>query len=154
MAQLAQKKAFVRYISHEIRTPLNTAMMAILLLKRELKSLLDCPKKSKLDEITEDLRSSCETAVTVLDELLDYDKLQTGVMTLDVEPVFIKQFVTKIVNSFTMFAIAKGVSLQLEFRSGEGVDDIFQRYVLQADESKLSQVLRNLLSKCPQVHSV
>ena len=74
------KRVFIRFVSHEMRSPLNTAFMTIDILRNELLRLCvpeECVRQ--LDVI----KRSCHVSMEVLDELLDYDKLEAGVMQLD-----------------------------------------------------------------------
>ena len=75
------KRIFVRYVSHEIRTPLNIVHMGIKLLRRS------CVQQSSVDadhiNTLADIEGSCETAIETLSELLDYEKLESGIMKLE-----------------------------------------------------------------------
>ena len=91
------RQKFVRYISHEMRTSLNTAVMGLQYLRSELvKSSTD----TELLEIVDEVRGACEISVTILNEMLDYDKLQSGGMKLDFEKVSVKEFLEVTISPF------------------------------------------------------
>ena len=72
---------FVRYVSHEVRTPLNTVLMGLHLLKKELNRVGSL--EEDIIPIISDIEISCEIAIQQLSSLLDYEKLESGIMTLD-----------------------------------------------------------------------
>jgi hypothetical protein len=76
---LESKKKFVRYISHEIRTPLNTVSMGVQLCMRELLE----SHVSGAQNILNDVEGSCNIAIEILNNILLYDKVEDGRMTLD-----------------------------------------------------------------------
>lgn len=87
---LATKKNFVRYISHEIRTPLNAVLLGLDVLHSAEKSdRSECqPLCSARDiyndisEIADEVRSGAAIAVGVLNDLLDYDRLDMSRMKI------------------------------------------------------------------------
>ena len=137
---------FIRYISHEMRTPLNTALMGLRLLKKEVQRLQASRATSLMTETVVDVESSCSTAVGILDELLDFEKLDAGLMTLHKEHIPIGQLTRTIFDSFRVFAVEKDVELSLNLHSSVESRDELRGYAVTADKSKLSQVLRNMLS--------
>ena len=76
---LESKKQFVRYISHEIRTPLNTVFMGIQLASKQLTQ----NNVEDVGSILHDVEESCVTAVDILNDILLYDKIEDGRMTLE-----------------------------------------------------------------------
>jgi signal transduction histidine kinase len=86
----------VRYISHEIRTPLNTAFMGIQLARKQL-------AKSNLadtSEILKDVEESCVTAVDILNDILLYDKIEDGRMTLERVLISVHKLVKNVADRF------------------------------------------------------
>ena len=81
---LATKKMFMRYISHEIRTPMSTMYMGLKLLTRDL-------SKSKTTEVhlgtVKDVKTSADIALGVLNDMLLYDKIESGIMQLEFSEV-------------------------------------------------------------------
>jgi signal transduction histidine kinase len=75
------KKLMVRFISHEIRTPLNTIFMGLVYLDEKLKAGNLSP--AELDDAISDLKLSTDQALEVLNQLLMYDKIDSGLQKLD-----------------------------------------------------------------------
>jgi signal transduction histidine kinase len=65
----------IRYVSHGIRNPLDAVLLG-------LKILYDDMEKTENNwdrlETVQNIKNSCHDAVTVLDDLLTYDKLENG----------------------------------------------------------------------------
>lgn len=71
----------MRYISHEVRTPLNTVVMGLRVLHDDLaaKAYQDCMTTVK------DTQESCQIAIGILNEMLLYDKVESGLLVLERE---------------------------------------------------------------------
>ncbi|KAL3919566.1 MAG: hypothetical protein SGARI_007175, partial [Bacillariaceae sp.] len=94
---LDMKRRFVRFISHEIRTPLNTVCVGLELLERELHK--DSSKGESNDAsfpfttedvdfwhtVTMDVKENAAVAVSILNDMLNYDKLETKTLELESE---------------------------------------------------------------------
>ena len=165
---LEMKRRFVRFISHEIRTPLNTVCMGLELLQSELKcppGLLGAgaPNAPCSDEdlsfllnVTQDTNENAHIAVEILNDLLNYDKLETGTLELEKEPVLIWDLIEQTVHQFGIQAANRGVVLKLQVDrpavTTGTVQDIevgkesFDSYNVLGDRCRLSQVIRNVIS--------
>jgi signal transduction histidine kinase len=97
-ASLEIKRIFVRYVSHEIRTPLSTTLMGLNLLENELKQgNIDC---GSLMEMISDATGSCGIAIEILNDLLLYEKIDGGLLTLEKAPVNVWKFVNDVLKVF------------------------------------------------------
>jgi len=83
---------FVRYISHEIRTPLNTVSIGIELVMEQLR---DGHSLEEIMGLLEDVKVSGETAGDILNSLLDYDKIESGIFQLERERVYVLKLVNE-----------------------------------------------------------
>ena len=72
----------VRFVSHEMRSPLNTVTIGLDLLKKDLRTS-NSPKKTQMVETLADMKNQCDAAIEILNDLLNYEKLDSGIMTLD-----------------------------------------------------------------------
>ena len=72
----------VRFVSHEIRTPLSTISVGLELLERDL-TRSNHIKKTELLETVSAMRTQCDSAIEILSDLLNYEKLDSGLMKLD-----------------------------------------------------------------------
>ncbi|HTF31273.1 MAG TPA: response regulator [Flavitalea sp.] len=126
------KSRFLSNMSHELRTPLNGIVgSANLLLSEE-----HLPAQSQHLNI---LKFSSEHMMMLINDILDYSKIEAGKLHLAEAPVNMKEFVLKIASQF------KG---QTQSRGLEFVIDVDNRLdqELITDETRLNQVLSNLLS--------
>ena len=81
-------------------------------------------------------------AVTILDDLLSYEKLSTGVLHLDLLPVKMARLVRSAASLFRIQARGKGIELKVM----EEPDSIDESVVAEIDAGKITQVLRNFIS--------
>ena len=91
---------FMRYLSHEMRTPLNTVVMGINLLIKKFENTLYLPKTSICYEIAYDIRSSCIAAVDILNDMLLFDKIESGHLALELAVVSPWSFIKETVQTF------------------------------------------------------
>ncbi|CAJ1945523.1 unnamed protein product [Cylindrotheca closterium] len=159
---LEMKRKFVRFISHEIRTPLNTVCMGLELLQAELRAPkgLDGDSKVAQEEdinfwlnVTDDTNENAHVAVEILNDLLNYDKLETGTLELETQPVLIWDLIEKTVSQFGIQAVNRKVELKLDMErpSGETIPDVegaesMDPYNVIGDNVRLGQILRNVIS--------
>ena len=126
------KTRFLSNMSHELRTPLNGIIGASNLLLQEEYLLA---QKPQLDI----LKYSSEHMMMLINDILDYNKMEAGKLELAEAPVNMKAFAEKIAVQFASQVRAK----DLEFITD--IDDRLDQEVI-TDETRLNQVLSNLLS--------
>lgn len=145
-AAAEERQAFIRYISHELRTPLNAVFLGMTFVRDELLGMSPDVKEhvGHMIETVGDINSCCEAAITILDDLLTFDKMEEGKMTLDFEEIAILDYVTESVRPFRVEARKKNVQISVGLENNDtGWDRLSALYV---DRCKISQVLRNLMS--------
>ncbi|RVT98030.1 PAS domain-containing sensor histidine kinase [Mucilaginibacter limnophilus] len=126
------KSEFLSTMSHEIRTPMNAVIGATNLL------LTDSPKPEQLEYLNT-LKFSGENLLAIINDILDYNKIEAGKLELNRAPVNLQQLTQRIWQSFTLRAKEKGIDLKLI------ADSTLPEYIL-ADQGRLSQILNNLIS--------
>ena len=95
-------------------------------------------------ELTSDVQNSTTVAVSVLNDLLNFDKLEAGEVKMAYETVYILDLVKAVVKSFKIQAYQKKIQMAIEVA---GVDSVVSRdVVVRGDKFKLSHVIRNLMS--------
>lgn len=126
------KSEFLATMSHEIRTPLNGVI-----------PMLDLLATSKLEvdqaEILSTARSSAHQMKQIVDDILDYSKLEANKLKLETTGLNIREVVFSVVQMFNSQAEAKRISINVNL-------DPSLRLALRGDPVRLRQILSNILS--------
>jgi PAS domain S-box-containing protein len=126
------KSDFLAMMSHEIRTPLNGVLgFAELLAGTSLE-----PGQREYVHI---IRESGSNLLHVLNDILDYSKIESGRLAIDNQPTVLRELVETAVETFRAKAATK--KLRLESVVAPGTPG-----VVMADALRLQQVLMNLVS--------
>ena len=126
------KSRFLSNMSHELRTPLNGIIGASNLLMQEQY----LPEQLSHLEI---LKFSSEHMMVLINEILDFNKIEAGRFELENVPVNIRAFLRKLETQFSVQAHTKGLLFLVD------IDENLEAEFL-TDETRLNQVLGNLLS--------
>jgi PAS domain S-box-containing protein len=126
------KSDFVAMVSHEVRTPMN----GILGMGR---LLLDTTLLPEQRDFAQNVVSSGETLLTILNDLLDISKLETGKLEIETVAFAPGQMIADTVSLMTSNAREKGLDLTCEISPKLPT-------VLIGDINRIRQILFNLLS--------
>ena len=127
------KSEFLANMSHELRTPLNS----ILLLSKLMADSDDLDEQYV--EYAEVMQSSGQGLLTLIDEILDLSKIESGKMTLEISEVPLEEITTDMKMLFNPVAKQKNLALNIEIEPETS-------QILNTDKLRLEQVLKNLLS--------
>ncbi|RZJ04422.1 MAG: response regulator [Brevundimonas sp.] len=125
----APEQQFLRLMSHEMRTPLNGVIGMLGLLQR---TRLDGAQRAYL----ESARSSAEHLLGLVNDLLDYARLEAGKLEFDAAPVDLEALVRGVTELLSPKAHDKGLEIAWSV-AADAVDIV-------GDEGRLRQVLFNL----------
>lgn len=110
-ATIDAKKSYIRYISHELRTPLNAAFLGIKLLSDDFRRTVRTAEEAERLETLTDVSNSCSTAIEILNDLLCFDKIENGLLTLHKSEVNVVDFIACAVSMFNAAAKERGVTI-------------------------------------------
>lgn len=125
------KELFLANMSHEIRTPLN-AINGLTDLLYDLN-----PSKAQADYIKA-IKTSSDNLLVIINDILDYSKVETGKMTMENIGFDIKKVISEQINAFKLKAMENSVDLRL-------VEDDRIADVVMGDPVRFSQILTNLI---------
>lgn len=129
------KSEFLANMSHELRTPLNS----ILLLSRLLSENHQQNLSGEQVEYAQVIQSSGNGLLTLIDEILDLSKIESGKMELEYSDVSIEDIVKETKALFTTVASEKKIEFIIQ-------PDARLPKFIETDKLRLEQILRNLIS--------
>ncbi|MEL6263322.1 MAG: CHASE2 domain-containing protein [Cyanobacteria bacterium J06626_6] len=131
-ALLQVRSAFLSTMSHEIRTPLN----AIVNLSEMLQ---ETPLNERQREYVETLDSSSQTLMALINDVLDFSKIESGQLMLEDYPVSIVETVERSIELLAPRAAEKSIELVYAIAPTAPA-------MIFSDPVRLQQILSNLLS--------
>ncbi len=126
------KQEFVAMVSHDLRSPLAS-----------IQAFHECLDRGVYGQLSQDgahslhsVDSSISRLLNLIGDLLDVEKLETGVMSLNMAPVEVPSLFEQSLNSVEDLARKKSIEIKTEC----------PKLLIEADGSRLVQVLVNLLA--------
>ncbi|MFM0335246.1 ATP-binding protein [Paraburkholderia fungorum] len=125
------KDDFVAMMSHEIRTPMNGVLGLVEVLERT-------PLNADQGEMLGMIHESAGALLQILDDLLDYSKIEAGRLTIEAEPIDLREMVDNAVGLLAGRAHEKGLKVRVDIAPEVAA-------TLRGDSVRLRQILFNLL---------
>jgi signal transduction histidine kinase len=126
------QEQFVTNISHEIRTPMNAILGFAGLLQ---KTTLDRNQQ----EYIKSIRSSAENLLTIINDILDLSRIESGMMHIEKTPFNLRELLHSLVTM--MDVKARSMNLYLRANVDASIPNI-----LKGDAIRLTQILLNLIT--------
>ncbi|MDD4977449.1 MAG: response regulator [Gallionella sp.] len=126
------KSEFLANMSHEIRTPMN-AIIGLSTLGLQLHGV-----PSKLRDYLSKIQTSSKALLTIINDILDYSKVEAGRMELDPIEFDLEQLLDNVADLFNVHAEEKGLELIFE------IDPAIPPYLI-GDALRIGQVMNNLV---------
>ena len=134
---LKARDEFLSIASHELRTPLTSLKMQLQLTNRGLKSADKIPSPEKIQKVMDVSLKQVERLTSLIEDLLDVSRIQSGKLTHRFEPVKIKELIEELIDRFS--EQSHQTNTPITFLAN--VDPI-----LNCDPFRIDQVLTNLIS--------
>ncbi|MEH6358256.1 MAG: response regulator [Pseudomonadales bacterium] len=130
------KSEFLTHMGHEVRTPMNAVIGLTHLLKQT-------PLTHRQQDYTRKIITSGETLLTVISDMLDFSKIDSGMLTLEKQSFDLDEVLTNVIQAVVPRAHEKGLELMVDVKPEVPG-------VLIGDAARLQQIFTNLLNNAIQ----
>lgn len=128
----AAKSEFLSRMSHELRTPLNAVLGFAQLLNMQYED-------TRIQEATQSINKAGHHLLTLINEVLDLSRIETGKLSLSLEPVSLHLVLRQAIDLVRPQALKRSVSVSIANFDGRDIH-------VKADRQRLLQVFVNLLA--------
>ncbi len=129
---MKERDSFVANVTHELRTPVNG-------IKGHAEILLEEEEDNQRRDYLKMILDCCSTMEGIINNILDFSKLEAGKFQIEENPFSFKEFMKKTEEMFRVLAFRKGLRFVMNV-----APDIPDRLI--GDELRLTQILNNLVS--------
>ena len=126
---LEMKRTFIRYISHELRNPLSIILDCIDFAEEQIN---EGASNEELRSTLSDMKYPCRTGMEVLNELLDFEKMDAGLTVIEKSIQNPNVFLESTLHPFTLVARRKDIHFTINNTLGDSSS------LVDIDETKVS----------------
>ena len=109
------KDDFLSTVSHELRTPVSNMKMSMHLLEMTLqRENIQNDSSKKINQYLQILKNECEREISLINDLLDLQRLEAGKQALVFDTVQVREWVSEVVQGFYERAKARQIALQVD----------------------------------------
>lgn len=137
---IRMKTQFMANITHELRTPVNG-------MKGMAENLMDTPLTTSQKETVEIIIRNCNNMAKIINDILDYSKIEAGKMTIERQKFNFRKFLDELMTFHLTKINEKGLKLIANVAA-----DV-PTYII-GDEVRLGQIINNLISNAIKFTSV
>lgn len=130
---IKSREQLVSMVSHDLRTPLSSIVGYSELLAQQ-----NIGEKSK--NYLSHIRYASEYVSKLVDELLDYSRIEAGKINIEKAPIHIEKLVKEVAES--VYSVHKSKPVDLEVK----VSELVQGSIFSSDSYRIKQILYNLIS--------
>lgn len=135
---LRDRQALVNYVFHEVRNPVNVLSTGLEVLQMELDAALPGSIPEAISDLLVMMQRSLVRATCILNDTLDYSKLESGTFQLDMRPHDLSALVRELCTAFESMAADARLDFALHTPT--------QAVMCTVDEYRICQVVQNLLT--------
>lgn len=129
----ATKDKFLSIIAHDLKTPFNSILGLSEILKNEIRSF----DSDSIEQYIGLIYSTSKNTYRLLENLLDWARMQQGKMPFNPRPLILRELVTDIFDVLNDGALKKQITL---------INTIEEQIIIHADINMIKTVIRNLVS--------
>ena len=127
------KNQFIAIVSHELKTPMSVVKGCVSMLLEETLGGVNEQQKAFLGKIG----NSTNMLINLVNNIVDLHKLETDIMAINIQPIFLKKLIEDIVNKFE--PAAKNKNLKISYLNKTNIEEVL------GDEQRIKQILDNLV---------
>ncbi len=132
------KTEYYASISHEFRTPVNVIYSTVQLIESKLKNSTQEIKSNDFERYFSSIRSNCSRILQLVNHVIDMDKLQCGLLELELSRCNILEVIENVIININLYASTQGKQVELCCEQKE--------IISYFDKQKIESIILNLLS--------